>query len=146
MIAEAVANTSSDNIVLALIAVIATSVGALVFVIRAAATVSKDTNQQVSEVNNAVNNIGPGEHRLYDKVDHISRELASVTATLNSVSQELRDHRTNWEKFNASWGSLPPEMDTAADLAVVIEHIRDDVKRVREELKNHVEWEMKQKY
>lgn len=146
MLGEAVANTSSDQIVLALIAVIAASVGALVFVIRNAGGTVKDTNRQVTEVNKAVNNIGPGEHRLYDKVDHIYQELGQVTGILQTVTEELKDHRTRWEEFHARWGSFPDGMDSAADLAITLNQIKADIQKVQDALKEHVEWEMGEKY
>jgi hypothetical protein len=144
---EVVANAgSSEQVVLALIAVIATAVGALAFVIRGAQNTAKDTNEQVREVNRAVNNIGPGEHRLYDKVDHISNELSLVTEILNTVTRELKEHRAFWKDFHLKWGNLPEELDSAADLAVTLSRIRDEIRNVQTSLSKHVEWEENHKY
>lgn len=130
---ESVVNTSSDQIVLALIAVISLSMGALVFVIRNSKMV-KETHEQISQVNTAVNNIGPGEHRLYDKVTHVISELEDVKNILHDVTIEISQHRLYWEQLHKNWGPKKESESIVGDLASTLDDIRQEVLRVQEQI------------
>ena len=131
-----------DQIILALIAVITTSVGALVFVVKNG-KITKDTNFQISEVNRAVNNIGPGEHRLYDKVGQVVDELEEVKVILGYVTKEIKEHRDNWEKFYIAWDNLPEGMKNANELSNTLVSVQMEVVKIQSALADHVIWEMK---
>lgn len=138
MLAEAVARTSSDQIVLALIAVIAASVGALVFVIRNG-KVARDTNVQISEVNKAVNNIGPGEHRLYDKVTHILVDLSEVKANVSTLTTLVEQHSIFWENLHQRWGTSTHEPGPTNEMTVALKEIREEVSKFSTVLEAHIE-------
>lgn len=137
MIAEAAVTTTNDQVVLALIAVIAASVGALVFVIRNGRLV-KDTNTQITEVNKAVNNVGPGEHRLYDKVTHLMLDMSEIKDVLGSLSGQMEEHRLFWEDFHRKWGTSTKKVDPNNDIAVILNEIRTEVGKVQLVLKDHI--------
>lgn len=130
---------SNQQIVLALIAVVATSVAALVFVIRNT-TISKVAAEQATQANEAVNNVGPGQHRLYDKITSIEK----------SVTRLLRDQET----FDShGWETLPADLNTAVALTQTIRDLQNNHKSFNDkidtlisELREHVVWEMDAKY
>lgn len=130
MIAQAT-QTGSEQIVLALIAVIAASVGALVFVIRNGKVV-RDTNEQITQVNAAVNNIGPGEHRLYDKVSHVISELEDVKDILADVTLEIKQHKLFWDQLHRLHIREPTPAEAA--LVTTLKEIKEEVSKVQEKL------------
>lgn len=155
MLSDAISGSSSDQVVLALISIIAIAVGALVFVIKngkvardtneqVTNTIStiQDTNAQITQVNRAVNNIGPGDHRLYDKVALAVNELEEVKDILGYVTEEIKQNRVNWKNFHTAWDSLPDGMNNASDLAKSLLEIRGDIAKVQQALAEHVMWEM----
>jgi methyl-accepting chemotaxis protein len=130
MIGQAV-TTSNNEIILALIALIATSIGALVFVIKNGKLV-KDTNDQVSQVNTAVNHVESGEQRLYDKVSHLVSELEDVKDILNDVTVEIKQHRLFWDQLHKI---THKETKVAEDSIVkTLQEIRNDVIKVKEKI------------
>lgn len=139
-------SSNQDQIILALIAIIGTSVAALVYTIRNN-TIAKGASEQVRQVNNAVNNIGPGEHRLYDKVDRIEKSVSKLEAD----QEEFDSH---------GWENLPPDLNNAVMLTSTIRDLQNhheslnekldtilaEIILIRGELKDHVKWEMEAKY
>ena len=98
-----------DQIVLALIAIIGTSIAALVYTIRNN-TLGKDINQ-------AVNNIGPGEHHLIDMIKQIKEKQ---------------------EEFDKKWGNLPAEMGDAVGLVELLHTMDARITRIREDQLEHL--------
>ena len=124
-----------DQIMLALIALVATSIAALVWVIKSG-RLAKDSNEQIAAVNRAVNDIGPGEHRLWDKIDNIEKAVVHL-----EHDQETFDSH--------GWETLPADLNTAVGLTTTIRDLQDGHKkldRIIAMLGEHVEWEMSQKY
>lgn len=106
---------SDDQIILALIALIGTSIGGLVYVIKTF-SLGKETAKDAKEANKAVNNIGPDQTRLYDMVARIEAKQ---------------------DEFDRRWGNLPPEMDDAVGLAGVLTEIhrrQDEIQRKLDQL------------
>lgn len=125
----------SDQVLLALIAVIATSVAALVFVIRNM-NISKVAAEQATAANSAVNNVGPGQHRMYDKISRIEEHVEKL----------LKDQ----DRFDShGWETLPNDLNTAVALTQTIrqlQHNDEKIDTILAELREHVEWEMSVKH
>ena len=130
---------SNEQIILALIAIIATSIAALVYTIRNN-TIIKTAAQDASEANKAVNNIGPGEHRLYDMIAMLKEDMHELSVAQDEFSKK-------------GWATLPPDIASASGLTEVIRNLQHDDKAMHEKLDgilkaldDHVKWEMEQKY
>ena len=127
---------------LALIALVGTSLAALVWVIRNG-RLARDSNVQISAVNRAVNDVGPGEHRLYDKVTHNSETLARVEDALVRLQLDQ-------ETFDShGWETLPQDINTAVGLTTTIRDLQNGHKKLDKiiaMLSEHVEWEIGQKH
>ena len=128
-----------DQIVLALIAVVAAAVAGLVFIIRSTKW-AREGAEQATKANAAVNNVGPGAHTLYNLVDSIKRDV-----------DELRQDQRDFDEHG--WARLPPDLGDAVALTATIRsmqatqlHCAEQIARVLEELRAHVEWEMEMKY
>ena len=117
MIAQAVSSDPHTQEFIALIALVGTSIGALVYTIK--------NNRLGKDINRAVNNVGPGEHHLIELIQQI---------------------RAKQEEFDKKWGNLPGDMDDAVTLAGTIHDIHTAIATMKNELREHVEWEMSQKY
>jgi Na+-translocating ferredoxin:NAD+ oxidoreductase RnfG subunit len=94
-----------QQIILALVAVIAPLVGALV-VLAKRTTIAAE---QATMANRAVNNVGPGEHSLWDQVSFVREDV-----------MELVEAQRDFAK--RGWQTLPEDISTAARLT---ETIRD---------------------
>jgi hypothetical protein len=117
---------SETQIVLALIALIGTSIAALVYTIKNN-SIGKSIAIDASEANRAVNNVGPGEHRLYDKV-------STVITEMSAIKSHIHEHQEKWDEFNARWGNLPEALGNGANLVVTIHDIRNSVASVSEKV------------
>lgn len=106
-----------DQIIFALIALIATSIGALVYTIK--------NNSLGKDINKAVNNVGPGEHHLIDLI------------------KQIKDRQ---DEFDKAWGNLPEDMDDAVGLVELLHGMNSEIKTIQQNLSDHVAWEMSQKY
>jgi hypothetical protein len=95
-----------EQIILALIAVIATAVAALVYTIKNNG-IAKQGAKAANETNAAVNNIGPGEHRLYDMVVMIRDEVKALTNSQSEVDKK-------------GWSTLPVDLGSATALTETI--------------------------
>jgi hypothetical protein len=132
-------SATNDEVILALIAIIGTSIAALVYTIRNN-TIIKGAAQDASDINKAVNNIGPGEHRLYDMISMVRDDMAKVTEAQEEFSKK-------------GWATLPPDIASASGLTEVIRSLQNSDKAQHEKmdqilkaLDEHVQWEMSQKY
>ena len=130
---------SHDQIMLAMIAVVAAAVAALVFVIRNSVNI-KIAAEQATQANKAVNNVGPGEHRLYDKI----ATMAETVAELKKGQEEFADH---------GWENLPDDLGDSVALTMTIRDLQHDnvnhadkLDQVLAELRQHVAWEMSEKW
>ena len=106
-----------DQIILALIAIVGTSIAALVYIIKNT-TITKAAAKDAAEANIAVNNIGPGDHRLYDVISRIEAKQAD---------------------FDKLWGNLPSHMNSAVTLSETIHDIQDSIKKVDLALTMHIQ-------
>ena len=124
--------TDTDNqVILALIAIVGTSVAALVYTIRNN-TIGKAIALDAAEVNAAVNHKDTGELSLYRLADANTRKLDQVIA--------------KQEAFDKAWGNLPAEMGDAVGLVELLRGIQRDISLIQSQLVDHVEWEMSVKY
>lgn len=139
-------HANQDQIMMALIALVGTSIAALVFTIRngrtaqIAADDAATAAMQATAANSAVNNVGEGKHNLYDMVARIHEDV---------------DHlKRDQEQFDShGWETLPPDIGTAVGLTTTIRDLQNNHKQVNEkldtliiELREHVVWEMDEKY
>jgi hypothetical protein len=113
-----------DQIVLGLIGVLGVVIAGLVYIVKAYAN-TKVAAQQATEANKAVNNIGPGEHRLYDVIARIEAKQ---------------------DDFDKRWGNLPDGMDDAVGLVELLHGLDRRVSEIQVQLVEHVAWEMAVKY
>ena len=116
-LAEPAVNNQHEAIIMALIAIVATSIGALVYAIK--------NNSLSVQINRAVNNVGPGDHHLIDLI------------------KQIKDKQ---DIFDKAWGNLPDDMDDAVGLVEVLHGIKNEVALIQTQLVEHVEWEMSVKW
>ena len=81
---------------------------------------SKTAAKAATEANKAVNNVGPGEHRLYDLIDQIAQKQA---------------------EFDVRWGNLPAGLDNSVSLAETIHDIHRTIHSMQTDLRNHIDRE-----
>jgi hypothetical protein len=158
---------SSDQIMLALIALVASSIAALVFVIRngrvarGAADDATIAAVQATAANAAVNNVGPGKHTLYEMVERIDKRSADTSVKVAGLSSDMRAiksdvtilKRDQDEYDSHGWGTLPVDLGTAVGLTTTIRDLQNGHQAVNEkldtiisELREHVVWEMSVKH
>ena len=131
--------TTHDQIIFALVGVVGASVAALVFVIRTG-RYARTGAEQATAANAAVNHTKEGDRRLYDLVDRIKDDVA-----------ELKAHQRRFDSHG--WDALPDDIGDAPNLTATIRSLqRSDellhakIDAILGELRDHVEWEMTQKY
>ena len=115
---------ADNQVVLAVIAVLATSVAGLVYVVKAYG--------EARQVNSAVNHKDTGELSLYRLAHSNSDKLDEVIA--------------KQAEFDRKWGNLPPQIGDAVGLFGVLHDMGSQLDEVQAELRQHVAWEMAQKY
>jgi hypothetical protein len=115
---------AENQVVLAVIAVLATSVAGLVYVVKAYG--------EAKQVNSAVNHKDTGELSLYRLAHANSEKLDEVIA--------------KQAEFDRKWGNLPPQIGDAVGLFGVLHDMGSQLDEVQAELRQHVAWEMSQKY
>lgn len=128
-----------DQVIFALIALVGTSITALVYVIRNG-KYAKQGAEDAAATNAAVNNVGPGQHKLYDLVQRIHDDVV--------------DLKKDQEQFDShGWETLPADLNSAVALTSTIRDLQHHYERVDEkldtligELRDHVAWEMGAKY
>lgn len=138
--------TDHDQIIMGLIALLATLVTGLVYMVKTY-TQTKVAATKATGAYEAVNGIGPGEHRLYDKVTHLDNKITEI-----ALKQDDFDTR--------GWPSLPADLATSAGLTEVIRDLqhaatleRTDhdaiivkLDQMEAEIRQHVAWEMAEKW
>lgn len=106
---------------------------ALVMVLLALLGVVVKTYGQARAANTAVNNVGPGDHSLWDQVSMVRED----------VNELVRAQREFAER---GWPTLPDDIATAAQLTATIRTLQHDVGDIKRTLDDHVRWEETQKY
>jgi hypothetical protein len=112
---------------LALIALVGTSITALVFVIRngrVAQTAAENAvvaATQATAANSAVNNVGEGKHNLYDMVERIRDDVS-----------DLKRDQAQFDSHG--WETLPPDLNTAVGMTTTIRELQNNHKLVIEKL------------
>ena len=98
----------------ALVAVVVSLVGLIGLMWKTLAH-SKEAAVEARQANAAVNNTGPGEHRLYDKISLIEKEIGRLVEAETDFTEK-------------GWRNLPEDLNTALGLTETIRSIqRDDV-------------------
>lgn len=131
--------SGEHQITLALIGVGATLVAALVYVVKAY-TNAKVAAEQATAANQAVNNVGPGQHNLYDMVASQSKTLERLVDAQNDFTER-------------GWRRLPDDLSTSAKLTETIRELQhhdhgidETINTILEELRAHVQWELQVKW
>ena len=117
--AAATVTDQDDQIILALIAIVATSIAALVYTIRNN-SLGKAIARDTAQVNDAVNHREFGERRLFEIVKQIEAKQ---------------------DEFDRKWGNLPAEMGDAVGLAELIHGMSKRIDKIDTDLTDHVKWE-----
>ena len=91
-------------------------------------TFTINARSQARAANAAVNNVGPGAHRLYDQIGHLSDAIQRIETKQNDFDTK-------------GWPTLPSDMNTAAGLTEVIRDIQHELHVVNTRLAAHDEWE-----
>lgn len=144
---------SHEQVLLALIALVGTSIAALVYIIRNGriAQVGLDhaetAAQQATAANAAVNNVGPGQHKLYDMMFQVHTTNEQLLKDVTALVEAQRDFTKR------GWANLPEPINTALGLTTTIldlqrhaEDVNGKLDTIIGELRGHVEWEMQEKY
>ena len=123
------ASTPQDQLLIALVGVITAVVALLGYVLHSRlGAIADDTKH----VNQAVNNKETGELSLY--------RLAAVN------SQKLDEVMAKQAEFDRRWGNLPPDIGDAVALHELLSNVHRQITEVQAELRQHVAWEMAEKY
>ena len=71
----------------------------------------------------------------------------AIHQRLDSLTSIAHEHKEYWDDFHSrGWHNLPEGSENAIQLVVTLTNLSDAVGKLREELADHVEWEMNQKY
>lgn len=120
-----------EQVMLALIALVATAVATLAWVIRNSRVIRAGAGdaavaaEQSTAANAAVNHVEFGERRLYEIVSHIEAKQ---------------------DEFDRKWGNLPTEMGDAVGLVGLLHDMSQRIDAIQAQLVEHVTWEMSVKY
>lgn len=144
----AVTGTDADHT--ALLATLAAILGSLVAVITLLVRNAKDTKiaaKNAVAANNAVNNIGPGEHSLWDQVGFMREDLRKLVEAQESFAEK------GWNKLPIDLADAPALTQTIRDLqnrgqalTKDVGEIKTTVKELDELIREHDKWERAQKY
>jgi len=108
---------------------------------------SRTAASQSGQANSAVNNIGGGDHRLYDRIEHLHERLSVLVDAQEDFQRK-------------GWPNLPSDIGDATALTLTIRQLQaaaDSDKKAHKELrveladlmafvKTHDEWERTQKW
>jgi hypothetical protein len=111
---------SHDQIMLGIVALLGTLIATFAYVVRNGGY-ARTAAHASTEANKAVNNVGPGEHRLYDVIGRIEAKQ---------------------DEFDRKWGNLPADMGDAVGLAELIHGMDKRISQIQAQLVEHVQWEM----
>ena len=115
---------SHDQIIVALVALLGTTIAALVYLAKNR-TMLKDAAADVRAVNDAVNHAGHGEVRIFEQV-------SAIITKLDHVAAEVERQRGYWEEQHDAWASLPPDIHDAVGLVTILRRLMDDVHELKE--------------
>ena len=118
MIAEVVAQSDHEQVVVGLGVVVTMLAASLVYLVR--------TYGQAKQANAAVNHVEFGEARLFDRITHIQE----VVAELASANAEFQAK---------GWTTLPDEFGDASSLSVYLVDLRHGQERIETMLTKHIE-------
>lgn len=127
--------------------VILLMVGAVLYLVASARKQIDSAAAHAEAANRAVNNVGPGEHRMYDKIDMIRQDVEMLV-------------RAQEEFAKRGWHTLPPDLSSSAALTSTIRELQhadqtikhglDDlseaIAKIDRKITDHVEWEESLKY
>ena len=122
-----------DQIIVALIALLGTTVAALVYLVRNRALL-KDTAADARAVNDAVNHSGHSEKRIFEQVVAQGQEQSRMSAELAEIKAEVMRQRDFWQEQHNSWAALPPELKDSSGLVVTLHDLRADIVDLRADL------------
>lgn len=146
---EETLTSGGNEIVLALIAVLATAIGGLVFVIKNNG-ISKQNNailqdnnsmgkaiaKDAAEANKAVNHIEDGELSIY-------RLVMSNQTTLAELADKMSHIAARHEAWENQWSSYPEKITS---IHIALSSMQEAILKIQSELISHAQWEMTQKY
>lgn len=112
-VSDVVPGSSANQVDAMLITVIVVLVGVIAMFAKLL-SLGKTSVQQTSEINNAVNNVGPGGTRLYDKVANIEEKLGTLIEAQADFTAR-------------GWRSLPDDIGNATQLTLTIRHMQNEV-------------------
>ena len=143
---SSVSGDAHVQVILILGGLLVTLVSAFVYIVKGAKSAEVAATQS-SAANQAVNNVGAGEHRLYDKISHILA-LAQTNAKNIEKLVKIQD-----EFSDLGWQHLPPDLHDAVALTSTVrelQHAHKEQSELLQEIKlmlgDHVKWEMSQKW
>lgn len=135
----AAVESQTDQVALAALAIVATLAGVIVLLVK--------TYQQSRAANAAVNNIGPGDHSLWDQVTFIREDVSALVDAQRQFSEK-------------GWSTLPDDIGTSARLTETIRHLQhaaesntaehsvilEQLSELSRFVKGHDAWERQAKY
>lgn len=117
---SAVSAANDLGVIGVLAVVILLLVFGLVYVIKTYA-VAKVAASESAAANAAVNNTGPGEHRLYDKLTTLAAEVAHLREAQEDFAER-------------GWRALPDDIATGAGLTVTIRDLQHGHQATRQDI------------
>jgi hypothetical protein len=125
---------NANQITLIVLGLLGTTIATLAWVIKNGARVKEVSENaavaavQSAAANKAVNNVGPGDHSLYDMV-------SGIKETLHIVQDDLTEVKADQKRWAAhGWETLPPDMNTAVALTQTIRDLQNGHVAVHEKL------------
>lgn len=127
-------NVTHDQITVIVLGLLGTTIATLVWVIKNGSRVKETSDyaqiaaHQSSAANKAVNNVGPGDHTLYDMVAAIKEDVLELKAEVKDVRAEQRAFASH------GWETLPDDMNTAVALTQTIRGLQNGHSAVHDKL------------
>jgi hypothetical protein len=139
-------STTNDQIMLALIGLVSMAIAALVWVIRNGRYL-KTAAEEATAASAAVNNVGSGDHKMYDMVRDTKAEVKQIQADVSALKRDQAQFDSH------GWETLPPDLGTAVGLTTTIRGLQSGHAAINgkldtliAELREHVAWEMDARY
>lgn len=125
-----------------LAAVILLLVGAILYLVASARKQIDQAVYHAQAANEAVNNVGPGDHRLLDKIEMIRTDVESVVKAQEEFAKN-------------GWLTLPSDLASSSALTSTIRELQhadktiqhgltelsDAISRIDKKISEHVDWE-----